>query len=389
MLSGTRLERRAAATTTWPPAQAPRIRLYRNRRDGTFEDVDRRGRARPHRLGLERLRRRLRQRRAGSISSSPTTAATCCIATSAGTVRGRHRRKAGLAAAPRAGARAVRLLDYRSRRRPRSVRRQLSRVRPRDGAPSPGQGANCVWKGVPVNCGPKGLPTDTNLLYRNNGNGTFTRRVRSVGRRRRHRPLSDDRAGRRPRRRRLDRHLRRLRFDGGDPLSQQPRRHVHRRRAARAGPPTASRGIAAGRDGRRRSATSTATAALDMLKTHFADDIPGALPEPRPRPVRGRGRRRPVWTCRTATSSGARGCPISTTTAGWTCSTSPATSIPRSSACCRSIPHRGPRIVFRNAGGGRFVDVTASSGPGVTTPAFEPRRRRSATSTTTATSTCW
>lgn len=41
-------------------------------------------------------------------------------------------------------------------------------------APEPGKGANCLWKGVPVNCGPKGLPTDTNLLYHNNGDGTFT-----------------------------------------------------------------------------------------------------------------------------------------------------------------------------------------------------------------------
>ena len=40
--------------------------------------------------------------------------------------------------------------------------------------PEPGKGANCTWKGIPVNCGPKGLPTDTNLLYHNNGNGTFT-----------------------------------------------------------------------------------------------------------------------------------------------------------------------------------------------------------------------
>jgi enediyne biosynthesis protein E4 len=30
-----------------------------------------------------------------------------------------------------------------------------------------------VWKGVPVNCGPNGLPTDTNLFYRNRGDGTF------------------------------------------------------------------------------------------------------------------------------------------------------------------------------------------------------------------------
>ena len=40
-------------------------------------------------------------------------------------------------------------------------------------APEPGKGANCMWKGIPVNCGPKGLPTDTNLLYHNNGDGTF------------------------------------------------------------------------------------------------------------------------------------------------------------------------------------------------------------------------
>ena len=31
-------------------------------------------------------------------------------------------------------------------------------------------------------------------------------------------------------------------------------------------------------------------------------------------------------------------------------------------------PHRGPRVVFRNAGGGRFEDVTARSGPGATAP---------------------
>ncbi len=40
-------------------------------------------------------------------------------------------------------------------------------------AKKPGDGANCMWKGVAVNCGPKGLPTDTNLLYHNNGDGTF------------------------------------------------------------------------------------------------------------------------------------------------------------------------------------------------------------------------
>ncbi len=40
--------------------------------------------------------------------------------------------------------------------------------------PLPGAGENCNWKGIAVNCGPKGLPTGHNFLYRNNGNGTFT-----------------------------------------------------------------------------------------------------------------------------------------------------------------------------------------------------------------------
>jgi enediyne biosynthesis protein E4 len=40
-------------------------------------------------------------------------------------------------------------------------------------APEPGSGINCTWKGVPVNCGPKGLPTDANLLYHNDGHGHF------------------------------------------------------------------------------------------------------------------------------------------------------------------------------------------------------------------------
>jgi hypothetical protein len=34
--------------------------------------------------------------------------------------------------------------------------------------------ALCQWKGIPVMCGPRGLPGDTNILYHNNGDGTFT-----------------------------------------------------------------------------------------------------------------------------------------------------------------------------------------------------------------------
>lgn len=40
--------------------------------------------------------------------------------------------------------------------------------------PLPGATENCNWKGIAVNCGPRGLPTGRNVLYRNNGDGTFT-----------------------------------------------------------------------------------------------------------------------------------------------------------------------------------------------------------------------
>jgi hypothetical protein len=39
--------------------------------------------------------------------------------------------------------------------------------------PKPGEGLMCVWKGVPVMCGPRGLPFTTNLLYHNAGDGEF------------------------------------------------------------------------------------------------------------------------------------------------------------------------------------------------------------------------
>jgi len=39
--------------------------------------------------------------------------------------------------------------------------------------PKPGQNANCFWKGIPVMCGPRGLPLGHNVLYHNQGDGTF------------------------------------------------------------------------------------------------------------------------------------------------------------------------------------------------------------------------
>ncbi len=38
---------------------------------------------------------------------------------------------------------------------------------------APGERPSCMWKGVPVMCGPRGLPWAKNILYHNLGNGVF------------------------------------------------------------------------------------------------------------------------------------------------------------------------------------------------------------------------
>jgi hypothetical protein len=50
--------------------------------------------------------------------------------------------------------------------------------------PLPGQDPNCNWKGLPVNCGPRGLPPGfpgLHVLYHNNGDGTFTDVTQKAG----------------------------------------------------------------------------------------------------------------------------------------------------------------------------------------------------------------
>jgi hypothetical protein len=43
-----------------------------------------------------------------------------------------------------------------------------------DSTPKPGANPYCWYRGISVNCGPRGLPFDRNILYRANANGTFT-----------------------------------------------------------------------------------------------------------------------------------------------------------------------------------------------------------------------
>jgi len=47
--------------------------------------------------------------------------------------------------------------------------------------PKPGEGLMCVWKGTPVMCGPRGLESSPNILYHNLGGGKFADVSKSSG----------------------------------------------------------------------------------------------------------------------------------------------------------------------------------------------------------------
>ena len=148
VLSGTRLEGAPPGATN---------RLYKNNRDGTFTDVTEKRRPDAHRLGVGRHHRRLQQRRLRRYLHhllGPERAV------SQQRRRHVHRRDARsrLAAASRPlGLRlhalsittATAKLDLFVSRLIWSSIRAASRRR---------ANPNCNWKGVPVNCGPRGLP---------------------------------------------------------------------------------------------------------------------------------------------------------------------------------------------------------------------------------------
>ena len=68
-------------------------------------------------------------------------------------------------------------------------------------APVPGQNSTCNWKGIPVNCGPRGLPTGKHILYHNNGGWHVRERNQAGGHCRCQRELWNDRGYRGLRRR--------------------------------------------------------------------------------------------------------------------------------------------------------------------------------------------
>ncbi len=362
VLSGTRLEPGGRRDTVWPANEAPRTRLYRNRHDGTFEDVS--GRSGLDRIGWASSVCAGDFDRDGWIDLFVTYYGQNALYRNVKGVRFEDvTAAAGLSTKAQRWGSGCSFLDY---DRDGDLDLFVANYLTFDlaAAAEPGQGANCVWKGIPVNCGPKGLPTDTNLLYRNRGDGTYedVSAASGIARVTGRYPMtalsadldedgwtdlyvaSDSTAAIQYRNNR-DGTFTDVALQSGTAFNEQ-------------GNPQAGMGAAIGdvnQDGR-----------LDLLKTHFADDIPALYLN------LGRGGFEDAAV--------AAGLAVQNRYVQWGAGLPDLDNdgqadvfyvtghvYPEVERVLPQYPHRGPRVVFRNAGGGRFTDVTGDSGSGATT----------------------
>jgi len=363
VLNGTRLQEGTRQAATYPPGKAPLSRLYRNNHDGTFSDVT-------ERAGLNAV---------GWASS------VCAgdydndgwldlfITYYGQNVLYRNRgdgrfedvtARAGLPTGATRWGSGCTFIDYDRDGRvdlfvANYLRFDLA------SAAEVGNGPNCLWKGIPVNCGPRGLPTDTNLLFHNEGHGVFadvserSGIARVTGRY----PMTATAAD----------------FDGDGRLDiyvacdSTASILYHNNGDGTFTDTAVESGVAYNENGAQQAGMGLAVGdfntdgRLDIFKTHFADDIPALYRNA------GKGVFEDV--------AAAAGLGVLNRYVEWGAGMPDLDNdgrpdivymtgnvYPEVEAVLKQYPHRGPRIVFRNVDGVRFEDVTSASGPGAVTP---------------------
>ena len=231
-------------------------------------------------------------------------------------------------------------------------------------AAEPGKGGTCVWKGIPVNCGPRGLPTDVNLLYHNNGDGTFTDVSEKsgiskiTGRYSMTAIVTDfnndgwadiyvacDSTASTLYRNNTDGTFTDVGLESGTSYNED-------------GNEQAGMGVTAG--------DYNGDGLPDIFKTHFADDLPvlyknsgRGLFEDVSRPAGFDHTRYVQWGTGFADFDNDGWPDIMTVTGNV---------YPEVEKFFKEYPHRSPRLVYQNLGNGRFRDVSGNLGAGVTTP---------------------
>jgi enediyne biosynthesis protein E4 len=363
VLNGTRLQEGARADQTFPAGKAPLSRLYRNNRDGTFNDVTARS-------GLE---------------ATGWASGVCAgdydndgwldffVTYYGQNVLYRNRGDGGFenvtarAGLPAGGTRwgsGCTFVDY-----DRDGRVDLfvaNYLRFDLGAAAEvGQGPNCLWKGIPVNCGPRGLPTDTNLLFHNEGNGAFAdvsakSAVAKVTGRYSMTATAADLDG-----------------DGWidiyvacDSTASILYRNNHDGTFTDI---AVESGVAYSENGTQQAGMGLAVGdynsdgLLDLFKTHFADDIPALYRN------LGKGLFEDV--------AAAAGIGVMNRYVEWGAGMPDLDNdgrpdlvyvtgnvYPEVESLLKQYPHRGPRVIFRNVNGARFEQATTESGTGAVTP---------------------
>ena len=231
--------------------------------------------------------------------------------------------------------------------------------------PLPGQGNNCEWKGVPVFCGPRGMPGTKNYLYRNNGDGTFTDVSEQAGM---HSPhgyygmtaLVTD-----------------VNEDGWPDIyvacDSTPSILYRNNRNGTFTDIAVECGVAYSEDGREQAGMGLATGdydgdgKLDIVKTLFADEMPALY--------------RNFGNGTFADMSVAAGLHVVTQHIQWGTGLvdfdndswpdlfySVGNLFPRVERFNPRYPYRGPRFLFRNMRDGSFANITNECGSGLTTP---------------------
>jgi hypothetical protein len=228
--------------------------------------------------------------------------------------------------------------------------------------PRAGADPGCSFKGVLVNCGPRGLPTETMCLYRNNGDGTFTdisarsgisKTTGSYGLTAVATDFDDD----------------------GWPeiyvaCDSTPSLLFHRKKDGTFAETGMEMGVALNEEGNEQAGMGLGIGdfnldgRLDIFKTHFCEDTPVLYAN---RGMRG-------FEDVTIHS----GLGVETRFVGWGAAIADLDNdglpdllwvtggiYPEVDAKLPQFPLRTPRLLFRNLGNGRFEEVIAEAGPGL------------------------
>jgi hypothetical protein len=232
-----------------------------------------------------------------------------------------------------------------------------------ESVPKRGVSQDCNWKGIPVNCGPRGLRTTIPSLYHNNRDGTFT----DVSKRSGISSASGSYG--------LTAVTADLDDDGWPDIymagDSTPSFFFHNRKDGTFREEAVLRGIALSEDGMEQAGMGVALGDynvdgnVDIVKTHFSDDTPalylndgkGNFIDATIRSGLGVETRYVTWGVGMIDLDN-DGLPDLFMVTG--------SIYPELEDKLPQYPYRTSRVLFRNLGGGRFEELMDEAGPGVT-----------------------